>query len=125
MDEKPNTKNLELKPFAVPISTAQMLLGEKSVAALYNDLGRGADDPLRLVAVKDGTKTLITLESIERRQQSLPFARIKPPKPRAPREQPGVDGHMSSAGAGAKSSTPSIDDGGLRRRPARRRSPRI
>jgi hypothetical protein len=102
MDEKPNTADLTLKPFAVSIPTAQMLLGEKSVAALYNDLGRREGDRLRLVAVKDGTKTLITLESIERRQQSLPFARIKPQKPRAPREQPEVGSRMGTAGIKAK-----------------------
>jgi hypothetical protein len=79
-----------LRPFAVPIPTAQMLLGEKSVAALYNDLGRPEGDPLRLDAVKDGTKTLITLESIERRQRSLPKAKIAPPpKPRERRARHG------------------------------------
>ena len=82
--ETPNIKlaDIALKPFAVPIPTAQFLLGEKSIAALYNDGGRAEDDPLRLVFVKDGTKTLITLESIERRQRSLPIAKIAPPKPR-------------------------------------------
>jgi hypothetical protein len=101
--EKPDTKFTTIKPFAVSVPTAKMLLGEKSVAALYNDLGRGEDDPLRLVAVKDGTKTLITLESIERRQQSLPIARIKPPKPRAPR---GLEGgrRMGSVESSAKTS---------------------
>jgi hypothetical protein len=80
--EKADIKLAELKPFAVPIPTAQFLLGEKSIAALYNDGGRAEDDPLRLVFVKDGTKTLITLDSIERRQRSLPIAKIAPQKPR-------------------------------------------
>jgi hypothetical protein len=84
--EKPKLPEVELlRPFAVPIPTAQYLLGEKSVAALYNDGGRPEDDPLRLEFVKDGSKTLITLESIERRQRSLPLAKIKPPKRRGRR----------------------------------------
>jgi hypothetical protein len=107
-----------LRPFAVSIPTAQMLLGEKSVASLYNDLGRPADDPLRLEAVKDGSKTLITLESIERRQRSLPKAKIAPPpkKSRAvalaiapleaassgPPAKTGAREHGARPGAGAK-----------------------
>ena len=67
-----------LRPYAVPTATALKLLGDKSPAALYNDLGRAEGDPLRLEAVKDGTKTLIVLESIERRQRALPKARIAP-----------------------------------------------
>jgi hypothetical protein len=103
MDEKPNIADLALRPYAVPIPTAQMLLGEKSVAALYNDLGRDQTDPLRLVAVKDGTKTLITLESIEHRQQSLPIARIKPPKLRGPR---GLEGGTRMGNANSPAKTP-------------------
>jgi hypothetical protein len=87
-----------LKPFAVPIPTAQMLLGEKSVAALYNDLGRPDGDPLRLEAVKDGSKTLITLESIERRQKALPKAKIAP-VPTKSRERAHRQQHRPAASA--------------------------
>lgn len=102
MDEKPNIADLApLKPYAVSIPTAQYLLGEKSVAALYNDGGRPEDDPLRVEFIKDGSKTLITLESIERRQRLLPIAKIKPPKPRAPRGLKGAT-RMGSVGSPAK-----------------------
>jgi hypothetical protein len=76
----------QLKPYAVPIPAALKLLGEKSIAALYNDMGRPEGDPLRLEAVKDGSKTLVVLESIERRQRSLPKAKIAPP-PKKSRER--------------------------------------
>ena len=55
------------KPFAVPIREAGSLLGDKARSEIYAEVGRG-----RLVAVKDASKTLITLESIERYMRSLP-----------------------------------------------------
>jgi hypothetical protein len=65
-----------LEPVAVSIREAQRLLGDKARSQLYKDIARG-----ELEAVKDGAKTLITLESIKRRQASLPPAKIKPPRP--------------------------------------------
>jgi len=48
-------------------------------STLYERLGRGEYD-----AIKDGKRTLITLESIERRRKAvLTTATFKPPKPRA------------------------------------------
>jgi hypothetical protein len=48
-------------------------------STLYERLGRGEYD-----AIKDGKRTLITLESIERRRKAvLTEATFKPPKPRA------------------------------------------
>jgi len=48
-------------------------------STLYERLGRGEYD-----AIKDGKRTLITLESIERRRKAvLTKATFKPPKPRA------------------------------------------
>jgi hypothetical protein len=107
-----------LRPFAVSIATAKVLLGEKSTAALYNDLGRPDGDPLRLEAVKDGSKTLIVLESIERRQRSLPKAKIAPPPKKSrgaalaiapfeaassgPPAKTGAREHAARPGAGAK-----------------------
>ena len=61
-----------LKPRAVPIPKARWLLGSQ----VYVMLGRGELD-----AVKDGSRTLITLESIERRQAALPTAKFKSPRP--------------------------------------------
>lgn len=61
-----------LKPYAVPIRTAQKLLGEKARSEVYEAIGRGELD-----AIKDGAKTLIVLASIERRQATLSRANIK------------------------------------------------
>jgi hypothetical protein len=61
-----------LKPYAVPIKTAQKLLAEKPRSEIYKAIGRGELD-----AIKDGAKTLIVLASIERRQAALPRANIK------------------------------------------------
>jgi hypothetical protein len=72
-----------LEPVAVSIPIAQHLLGDKSHSALYELLGRGELD-----AIKDGTKTLITLESIRARMARLPRAKIKPPAPRRRRRRP-------------------------------------
>jgi hypothetical protein len=60
-----------LKPFAVSVKTARRLLGDKSHSGIYLDIAAG-----KLEAVKDGSKTLIVLESIERRVASLPRAKI-------------------------------------------------
>jgi hypothetical protein len=60
---------------AVPPKIAQALLGFGR-SKLYEELGKG-----NLDAVKDGARTLITVESIRRRQASLPRATFKPPKP--------------------------------------------
>jgi hypothetical protein len=62
-----------LKPFAVTIPVAQQLLGNKARSEVYREIASG-----RLTAVKDNGKTLITVESIERRQQSLPIAKMVP-----------------------------------------------
>jgi len=64
----------DLKPFAVPIRAASALLGGKSRTGIYAAVGRG-----QLDFVKDGDRTLVTLESIERYQQSWPRAAIKAP----------------------------------------------
>jgi hypothetical protein len=69
----------DLEPFAVPIKTARMLLGDKAHSSIYEEIGRG-----RLVAIKDGAKTLITLASIKRYMTGLPAAKIKPSRPRRP-----------------------------------------
>jgi hypothetical protein len=57
-----------LRPFAVPLLEARRLLGNKAISAIYEAIGEG-----KLVAVKDGNKTLITTASIKpsaRRLQS-------------------------------------------------------
>jgi hypothetical protein len=64
-------------PFAVRIPTAQKVLGDKSRSTIYEAVGRG-----ELVAVKDGAKTLITVESIKGYCAAMPPAQIKPPTPR-------------------------------------------
>ena len=50
-----------LKPLVVSVTKACELLGDKNRSCLYAEIKRG-----RLVAIKDGTKTLITFDSIER-----------------------------------------------------------
>jgi hypothetical protein len=65
----------KLRPLAVPIATAQILLGEVCRATVYNMVGRGELD-----ALKDRGRTLITTASIERRMLSLPEAKIGPRK---------------------------------------------
>jgi hypothetical protein len=62
-----------LRPHAVSIPVARRLLGDKARSEVYEEIGLG-----NLDAVKDGTKTLITLESIERYMSKLPPAKIKP-----------------------------------------------
>lgn len=55
------------KPYAVSVSRACQLLGDKAVSSLYMAIARG-----QLVAIKDGRKTLVTTESIERYLKALP-----------------------------------------------------
>jgi hypothetical protein len=66
-----------LRPHAVAMPLARKLLADKSRSEVYEEIGLG-----NLDAVKDGAKTLITLESIERYMSKLPPAKIKPIKPR-------------------------------------------
>jgi hypothetical protein len=64
----------DLEPLAVPVPTAGHLLGDKSNSEIYEAIGRGD-----LVALKDGRKTLITLQSIRAYITALPRASIKLP----------------------------------------------
>jgi hypothetical protein len=67
----PEDSTVALKPFAVSIKTALELLGGKSRSQFYVDVGAG-----KLDVIKDGNKTLVILESIERYIASLPRAQI-------------------------------------------------
>ena len=65
-----------IKPYAVSVAEAARLQGRGRKPgggknAIYDQINRGELD-----AIKDGARTLITIESIERRQAALP--RIKP-----------------------------------------------
>jgi hypothetical protein len=66
----------EFDPLAtlVPIKRAQKALGDKARSEVYAAAGRGELD-----LVKDGAKTLVTVESIKRYQATRPRAFIKPP----------------------------------------------
>jgi hypothetical protein len=64
-------------PFALPIPTTQKILGDKSRTMIYEAVGRR-----ELNAVKDGARTLITVESIKRYCAAMAPAEIKPPTPR-------------------------------------------
>jgi hypothetical protein len=76
-----NGGSFALRPKAVTIRKAQEVLGDKARSQVYEAVGRGELD-----AVKDGNKTLITVESIERYMAAWPRAKIKPSTPRQPRE---------------------------------------
>ena len=62
---------LTLQPFAVKIAVAQTLLADKARSEIYEAVGRGL-----LTAIKDGARTLITVESIQRYMASLPPAKF-------------------------------------------------
>jgi Helix-turn-helix domain len=68
--------NFHLRPLMLGIKATCLLIGI-SRSSVYEAIGNGELD-----AVKDGDRTLITMESIERRQAALPRAKIKPPKAR-------------------------------------------
>lgn len=74
------TEDFPIKPYAVPIRTAQVLLGDKSRREIYVEVGRG-----NLVALKDGRKTLLTMASTESYVASLPVAKFKSEPPRQQR----------------------------------------
>jgi hypothetical protein len=63
---------------AVTIARAQKALGDKARSEVYAAASRGELD-----LVKDGAKTLVTVESIRRYQASRPRAVIKPTQPRS------------------------------------------
>ena len=64
-----------LKPRAVPIKTARVLLGNKARSEIYEAAKRGELD-----LVKDGFRTLVTLQSIESYQAKWPRAVLGEPK---------------------------------------------
>lgn len=79
------TDTTSIKPFAVPIPEAARLLGfgrkpGGGRSSINEALARG-----ELEAVKDGSRTLVTMESIERRAASRPRAVFKPLRPRPAR----------------------------------------
>jgi hypothetical protein len=67
----------EMAPFAVEVSTARKLLGNKSRSELYAAIGRGELD-----AIKDNSKTLIVTASIVRYCSRMQPAQIKSAPPR-------------------------------------------
>jgi hypothetical protein len=71
-----------LKPVAVPIKQAQSLLGGKARSEIYQEVARG-----KLVALKDGNKTLIAVASIEAYMAALPRVTFKAYKPRKARSR--------------------------------------
>jgi hypothetical protein len=61
--------------YAIPIPDAQIKLGRKCRSGIYQAAGRGELD-----LVKDGDRTLVTVESIRRYQATWPRAKIKAPR---------------------------------------------
>lgn len=60
------------EPYAVDIREARRLLGNKGRTQIYEAITAGELD-----AIKDGTKTLITLASIKRRQEACIKPRLR------------------------------------------------
>jgi hypothetical protein len=70
-EEEERIAREKLRPFAVTVKKALWLLGDKSHSQFYDEAANGEYDLL-----KDGSKTLVTLESIERHNAKLPKAKI-------------------------------------------------
>lgn len=68
------TENSEasLRPFAVSMKVARQLLGDKARSEIYKRIADG-----RLIAVRDGKKTLVTTESIDAYLRALPRIKVK------------------------------------------------
>jgi len=66
-----------LEPTAVPMPRARELLGDKSYSEIYEAIDEG-----KLVALKDGRKTLITLDSIRSYMAALPLGPVRALAPR-------------------------------------------
>ena len=79
-----------LEPTAVPMPRARELLGDKSYSEIYEAIDEG-----KLVALKDGRKTLITVDSIRSYMAALPRG---PVRPLAPPGQSGHDRHNDQRG---------------------------
>src|SRR5262245_957184 len=69
----------EMKPVAVKLKQASMMLGGKSISEIYEAAGRGELD-----LVKDGNSTLVVVASIERYVASLPKAKVRQYPPKKP-----------------------------------------
>ena len=63
-----------LKPYAVTVKEACRLQGGKAHSQFYVEAGRGEYE-----LIKDGSKTLVTVRSIEQRLARLPRAAVKSP----------------------------------------------
>ena len=66
-----------MRPFAVSIPKTQELLGDKCRSGIYAAAGDGLLD-----LIKDGAKTLVTVDSIIRYYGKMRPAQIKPSPPR-------------------------------------------
>ena len=66
-----------LEPTAIPMPRARELLGDKSYSEIYEAIDEG-----KLVALKDGRKTLITVDSIRSYMAALPRGPVRPLAPR-------------------------------------------
>jgi hypothetical protein len=90
--KRPRRTDSGMRPFAVPLPEASRLLGNKSHSEIYNEVGLG-----NLDAVKDGYKTLITIESIDRYTAAWPPAKIRPTARVAARRRPRTSENRNDA----------------------------
>jgi hypothetical protein len=86
-DESPRSS--QIRPLLVTIDDACILLGRRPKtgrSSINQKIARGELD-----AVKDGDRTLVTMESVERLAASLPPAQFKPQsaQPAKPRKRNG------------------------------------
>jgi excisionase family DNA binding protein len=72
LSENSEQEKRALQPTLVTINEARKLLANKGRSQIYDAIADG-----KLVAFKDGKKTLIAVESIDRYLAQLPVAQIK------------------------------------------------
>jgi excisionase family DNA binding protein len=77
-----DTTMAPIKPIVVSIDEAARIMNT-SRSEVYQGIARG-----ELAAVKDGARTKITMDSIERRMSSLPRLQVKEYIPRQRRRRP-------------------------------------
>lgn len=71
-----------VQPFGLSIADTRQVLGGKSLSGIYEAAAEG-----KLQFVKDGNKTLVTLQSIKNYIASMPAAKIAMPPPRPEKQR--------------------------------------